>query len=424
MKLEPKHGTIDIEKHQLFTLIILTGWLFLIIYSAVYIYLAAYLSAAVCLFSAVVLVPMCYILDRNRKFLASRFLCILSAVFMITLSSIGVSNKVNSEYYYLPTMMLSLLLFDPHQKKAMAMCIFIPLFAWLSMDWIPVPEALQSWIPGQFPYKDFSVLNFIGAFGITYIFLDLYAKSFKRLTLIALENEHKLMQSAKMASLGELAGGIAHEINNPLSIIIGRTQILKQKLEDAKIGEIDPGACMQNLEKIEDTAALIAKIVKGLSSFSRKSDQDPMTKTSFNKIIEYTLELCQERFKNESIKLRVSFNADVEVQCRDSQIAQVLMNLISNALDAIQHLPEKWIDISVSASKTQVKFAITDSGKGIPPNVVEKIMQPFFSTKEAGKGIGLGLSISKGIVEEHNGTLKYDDSSLNTRFVLTLPVAT
>ena len=146
-----------------------------------------------------------------------------------------------------------------------------------------------------------------------------------------------------------------------------------------------------------------------------------MLDTSFNKIIEYTLELCNERLKNEAIKLRISYNADVEIRCRDSQIAQVLMNLISNALDAIEKLPEKWIDISVSATRSTVRFAITDSGKGIPPTIAEKIMQPFYSTKEAGKGIGLGLSISKGIVEEHNGTLKYDDSALNTRFVLDLP---
>ena len=413
---------IDIEKHQLFIMIIFTGWLFLVIYSAVYIYLGAYLSAAICIFTGVVFVPLCYLLDRNKKFIPARMLCVVSSVFMITFSSIGVNNLVNSEYYYLPTMMLSLLLFEPRHKKSIAISIFLPLLAWLSMELIPVPAALNSWIPRSFPYKDFSILNFIGAFGITYIFLDLYAKSFKRLSSIALENEHKLMQSAKMASLGELAGGIAHEINNPLSIIIGRTQLLKQKLEEAQSGEMDPMACQQNLEKIEDTAALIAKIVKGLSSFSRKSDQDPMTRTSFNKIIDYTLELCQERFKNESIKLRISYNADVEIRCRDSQIAQVLMNLISNALDAIQHLPEKWIDISVSANRTHVKFSITDSGKGIPPNVVEKIMQPFFSTKEAGRGIGLGLSISKGIVEEHSGSLIYDDSALNTRFVMELPI--
>ena len=420
--MDRKPATIDIEKHQLFTMILFTAWLFLVIYSGAYVYLRAYLSAGICIFTGVVLVPISYFLDRKKYFLPARMFAILGSVFMITLSSVGVNNMVNSEYYYLPTMMLSLLLFEPRHKKSIAFSIFLPLLAWLSMELIPIPAALQPWIPKTFPYKSFSVVNFIGAFGITYIFLDLYAKSFKRLSSLAVENEHKLMQSAKMASLGELAGGIAHEINNPLSIIIGRTQLLKQKLEDMQQGQVDPVACQQNLEKIEDTAALIAKIVKGLSSFSRKSDQDPMTKTSFNKIIDYTLELCQERFKNESIKLRISYNADVEIRCRDSQIAQVLMNLISNALDAIHHLPEKWIDISVSASRTHVKFAITDSGKGIPPTVVEKIMQPFFSTKEAGKGIGLGLSISKGIVEEHNGKLIYDDSALNTRFLMELPI--
>lgn len=410
------------EKRQLFKRIVFTAWSFLVSYSFVYAYLGAYLNALVCIFTAAVLVPTIYLLDQKNHPFSARVLCIFSSVFVITLSSVGLQNKVNAEYYYLPSIMLSLLLFEPHQKKAIWMSVLTPLFAWIMLEIIPVPDAILSLIPKNFPNRIFSVINFMGAFGITFIFLNLYGRSFKRLNRIALDNEHKLMQAAKMASLGELAGGIAHEINNPLSIIMGRTQLLKQKIEAMKsFADFDPVSCSQNLDKIEDTATLIAKIVKGLSSFSRKSDQDPMVETPFNQIIDYTLEICREKLKSESIKLRITYNADIVIRCRDSQIAQVLMNLVSNAIDAIENLPEKWIDISVSATRNNVRFAITDSGKGIPPSIVDKIMQPFFSTKEAGKGIGLGLSISKGIIEEHNGTLKYDDSFANTRFVLELP---
>ena len=412
---------VTFEKQQLFIGIIFTIWIFLTIYSGVYFYLGAYFTALVCFVTATIGIPIVYFLDKKYYHLQARLLCIFCSVSVITLSSMGLGNKVNSEYYYLPAMMISLLLFEPHEKKAIAVSVFLPFFAWVIMASVSAADFMLPWVPAVFPFKLFSTINFIGAFSITFIFLDLYAKSFKRLISIALDNEHKLMQSAKMASLGELAGGIAHEINNPLSIIVGRTQLLKQKMEESEHGTMDPAACRQNLDKIEETASLIVKIVKGLSSFSRKSDQDPMLETSFNKIIEYTLELCTERFRNESIKLRISYNADVEIRCRDSQIAQVIMNLITNALDAIATLPEKWIDISVSATRSTVRFAITDSGKGIPPTIVDKIMQPFFTTKEAGKGIGLGLSISKGIVEEHNGVLRYDDSSANTRFVLELP---
>lgn len=409
------------EKHQLFTRIIFTVWVFLIIYSGVYFFLGAYLAALVSFFTAAVLVPMTYVLDRKKYHTAARLLCVISAMFVITFSSIGLDGRTNTAYYFLPSIMFSLLFFELHQKRAILLSIFLPLVGWTLMKTLSVPTFLQVYIPSEFPFDFFSNMNFVGAYGITFIFLGLFAASLRRLNRIALEHEHKLGLAAKMASLGELAGGIAHEINNPLAIVVARTQLLKEMMEDAKNGTFDEAACRQNLDKIEETSALITKIVRGLSSFSRNSDQDPLQVYEFNKIVEFTLELCHERLIKENIQFKIAYNADALVNCRESQIAQVMMNLIANALDAIEDVPEKWIDISVSASPTTVKFVITDSGKGIPPEVAKKIMQPFFSTKRAGKGIGLGLSISKGIVEAHNGKLRYDDSVSNTRFILELP---
>ncbi|HET6283919.1 MAG TPA: ATP-binding protein, partial [Polyangia bacterium] len=111
------------------------------------------------------------------------------------------------------------------------------------------------------------------------------------------------------------------------------------------------------------------------------------------------------------------------VHCRSIQISQILLNLLSNAHDAVEKSAAPWVRISVDAEGAQVRIAVIDSGPGVSPALEPRIMEPFFTTKEVGKGTGLGLSVSKGIAESHGGRLSYDRSSAHTRFVLTLPRA-
>ena len=233
------------------------------------------------------------------------------------------------------------------------------------------------------------------------------------------KSELKLVQASKMSTLGEMAGGIAHEINNPLAIISGKAHQLKSQLMR---NGLDPESGIRNLEKIEATALRISKIIRGLRSFSRNSDHDPFIPTPLNSIIEDTLELCRERFKNHSIELRVSEIPDLSFSCRSAQISQVLLNLLNNAHDAIETKDEKWVALEIFHDAETLTVQVTDSGNGIPPAVVEKMMQPFFTTKEVGKGTGLGLSISKGIIEEHGGTLSLDSECPNTRFIVQIPL--
>lgn len=235
----------------------------------------------------------------------------------------------------------------------------------------------------------------------------------------AKKSEASLVASAKMASLGEMAGGIAHEINNPLAIIQGKAGTVKRLIRQPPF---DIEKINIELSKIEDTTNRIAKIIKGLRSFSRDSTSDPMIATSVRQIIEDCLELCAERFKNHSIELQRECKVDSIVECRASQIGQVIMNLLSNAHDAVESLSERWVKVEVSRVGDQLRVAVTDSGRGIPKEVVDKIMQPFFTTKEVGRGTGLGLSISKGIAESHSGELRYDSTCDNTRFILEIPL--
>ena len=222
----------------------------------------------------------------------------------------------------------------------------------------------------------------------------------------------------KMASLGEMAGGVAHEINNPLAIIDGVARNLEVLI---RRGSPDVEKVNAMCERLRKTVKRIAKIVSSLRAFSRDASADPFEPAAVKEIVEETLDFCRERFKHHEVELRIGEIFPATIECRQIEISQVLINLLNNAFDAIAELPEKWVEVGVEDSGEYVEIHVTDSGSGLPEEIAEKIMQPFFTTKDLGKGTGLGLSISRGIVEHHNGVLRVDTSHKNTRFVLSLP---
>jgi PAS domain S-box-containing protein len=233
------------------------------------------------------------------------------------------------------------------------------------------------------------------------------------------EQRQKSAQSARMASLGEMAGGIGHELNNPLSVIIASAWELKNSI-DPNNNEHTKWA--QSLILIEETAQRMAKIIKGMRSFSRDAESDPFVVSSLESILDETLLFCRERFANQQIALRIpeTYPA-LTIECRPTEISQILLNLLNNSFDAVFSLSEKWVELQVEELPDEVKIQVTDSGNGIPTGIREKLMRPFFTTKEPGKGTGLGLSISSTIALKHHGKIFLDERCKNTRFVLILP---
>ncbi len=234
--------------------------------------------------------------------------------------------------------------------------------------------------------------------------------------------ESKIIESNKMASLGEMASSIAHEINNPLSIINGKAyQIIRhcsvEKIEDQRI-KIE-----QDANKILTTVERITTIIKGLRQISRDASTDPMKSLDLGLLIEDTLSFCKHRFYNSDVQLKVQINYHHNLYCRGTEISQVLLNLLNNSFDAVINLPEKWVELKVENVSNWLEISITDSGSGISKEIQNKIFQPFFTTKEVGKGTGLGLSISKGIIESHKGHFFLDETSPHTRFVIRLPLS-
>ena len=220
-----------------------------------------------------------------------------------------------------------------------------------------------------------------------------------------------MLAQSKMASLGEMAAGIAHEINNPLSIIRGRAVLLKGKTTDEKI--------RSGLDLIEQNSIRIEKIVRSLKSVSRNSSHDPFEEVDVLGLVEEAFIIATERFRDKNLKLDVVVDSKISefdrTKARSAEIVQVLVNLLNNAYDAIHDQPQGWTRLGVSLSDGNYLIEVVDSGPKISQEVAERMMEPFFTTKSSGKGTGLGLSVSKQFIENHQSKLTYDFNSPNTR---------
>lgn len=249
---------------------------------------------------------------------------------------------------------------------------------------------------------------------ITGAFLDLTVRK---------EMEAQIEASARLSALGMMAGGVAHEINNPLSIIHASAADFLRRVKTS--GTVPMEITLRNSERIVETANRIAKVIKSMRHLAREGSQDKMRPTHAVKIVEEALEVCRERFKNHSVKLlEPRIDPTLTVSCREVQVAQVLLNLLQNAFDSVtEQTGEKWIRVAVVAQDGAAEFSVTDNGPGVPPELKSKIMQPFFTTKDVGKGIGLGLSLSRRIVEDHGGKLELTDEDGHPRFSFRLPLS-
>ncbi|MBY0516987.1 MAG: hypothetical protein K2P81_08775 [Bacteriovoracaceae bacterium] len=232
-----------------------------------------------------------------------------------------------------------------------------------------------------------------------------------------LENEKvKSIHSAKLASLGEMAAGMAHEINNPLAVIIGRSEI---SMEQAIAGNLTEAEIIKTLGKIKEVALRISAIVTSMRKISRGTKETTLRNMSVADVLTDVTNLMKEKLKMREIEIDFSsIPQEVMVKADFSLLSQILINLIGNATDALAEssLPEKKIWIETHVADDKVAIAVNDSGKGIPADIATRLFEPFYTTKDVGKGTGLGLSLSKTLAHDMGGDLILNATVANTRF--------
>lgn len=233
-----------------------------------------------------------------------------------------------------------------------------------------------------------------------------------------LEKSALSFQNSKLTALSDMAGGIAHEINNPLTIIHGSADLLSTMLRH---GEFSTEKAYLAISRIQRTVERIAKIVKDLKTFSNPNEAE-ISFIDTQDFIDDFMDVCCERFSAADISFRMVFNIDDEmIYGNPVELNHVMINLLNNSYDAIVDQEEKWIKIKLNEDKKNYIIEVTDSGPGIPKELHSKILEPFFTTKLLSKRAGLGLSISRSLIMKNNGTLEIDPSNANTSFIIKLP---
>jgi two-component system, NtrC family, sensor kinase len=229
--------------------------------------------------------------------------------------------------------------------------------------------------------------------------------------------QSRVAQSERLASIGMLAAGVAHEVNNPLGGILALTALTLEDLPDE-----DPNR--ENLEEVVRQTERCRDIVKHLLEFSRQNDVT-IDELDLNRVAEKTLSLLQRQSLFFNINVVTDLQPDLPpVQGDRSQLQQVLMNILMNAVEAMDEQGTLTVATRVVADEEAVEVIIRDTGRGIPPEHVDRIFDPFFTTGKNGQGTGLGLSIAYGIVAKHRGSISVESEvSVGTTFAIRLPLA-
>jgi PAS domain S-box-containing protein len=235
--------------------------------------------------------------------------------------------------------------------------------------------------------------------------------------------EAQLRQQQRLESVGTLASGVAHEINNPVQGIMNYAELINEQPDD-------PKQVREFAAEIAHESQRVAAIVRNLLAFSRQEQEEERELADVSRVIETTLSLIRTTLRKDQIKLELDIAAELpQILCRPQQIHQILMNLITNARDAVNDTDHSKL-VQMRATRLQrdgrelVRISVHDNGAGIPEGIRRRIFDPFFTTKRQDKGTGLGLAVSHGIAIDHGGTIEVESEvGVGSTFHLLLPAA-
>jgi signal transduction histidine kinase len=232
--------------------------------------------------------------------------------------------------------------------------------------------------------------------------------------------QQSLVQSAKLAAIGELAASVAHEINNPLTVIVGNSQLLLYQLPA-------DSAEYRKVASIETEAHRAGKIVRDLLDFSRRREPT-RTPVAVHEVLERSIDLIRPKLKTAGVEVERVFNVGLPPILGDrDQLTQVFVNMVTNAIDAMDGGGSLIVETGLQQSddgRQMVGVSFTDTGHGISPEQLERIFEPFYTTKAEGRGTGLGLSVSLGIIRSHGGTIDIESKpGVGTTIRIRLPLS-
>ena len=335
------------------------------------------------------------------------------------LSGTLVAGKAGEvQLLFVVSITLAYYIFEAREWRSMLVQTILPTALWTFLEFAPASvyerslRDLPAWI---------SVIPLLQVPMLISVLLSRHQKLLDKALDEAKVRESELALSNKMAALGEMADGISHEINNPLAVLEMRVHMITTMLQR---GTPDNIQLAIELDKIRASVTRISSIVRGLRMFSRPAEQDPMERYTLKRILWEAKSVFTERYRTALIDLRAPSPPQLELECRLAEILQAIYHLMNNAHDAVVRTPDAWVSVEFvpSADGQRVQIRVSDSGPGVPEEVVRHLTEAFFTTKTLGQGTGLGLNISRNIVERYGGTLFLDRQARHTCFVLELPL--
>ncbi len=229
--------------------------------------------------------------------------------------------------------------------------------------------------------------------------------------------KEKIAATAHLTQLGELAGGIAHEINNPIQVVQMSAEILLDQVQRKE--KLDPSIFEKNLAKILQTCTRVADIIRSMKSLSKTGSSEEFQPTNISELLELATAFYKEKFKSDAIRFEIKIDPALVIECRPTQISQVVINLLNNAYQAALKQANPWVQIIVTDHFDSILMRFIDSGPGLSAEAKARWSQPFYTTKAS--GMGIGLSIACTIATHHGGSISYDDRAEHTTFEVRLP---
>jgi signal transduction histidine kinase len=360
---------------------------------------------------AVILVAFGIYCYKLRWYDLGRYLINIVGMSEVFLQADAAKPNVGYEFYYLTSIAVPFIIFTYEERWKGFILTLISTVVFITQQLIGTGVFLPIMETG--PQERIIAVLFVVSY-----FLLIFSVGRWQIRAIQKQlsyQQQELIHSSSLVALGEMAAGIAHEINNPLQVLSLQLTVLKDLGDETEVGS--------QMKKMETTIQKMGKLISGLKHLSRKDASDPIENFTVHEVIDSVMNISSDRIDRKGVTLTIKGSSDQMLSGHLVQMSQVLINLLNNSIDAIKESAEKWVELEVRETINSVQIMVTDSGNGIAPEIAEKIMMPFYTTKGPQAGTGLGLSISQSIVEKHGGILYYDRSYPNTRFVIELPMA-